>query len=134
MEDVKEPFNSSLISFLYLLVSILVLMEDVKEQLLIGLEMLRKLCFNPCFNGRCKRTQHLNFQSGKSTCFNPCFNGRCKRTLVEVGTYVHPAICFNPCFNGRCKRTINDLIKSIFSNIVSILVLMEDVKELYNNI
>ncbi len=38
---------------------------------------------------------------------------------------------FNPCFNGRCKRT-PPLIKIGFSLLyVSILVLMEDVKELF---
>ncbi len=39
-------------------------------------------------------------------------------------------VCFNPCFNGRCKRTI--YTEKLFLQVlyVSILVLMEDVKEL----
>ncbi len=36
---------------------------------------------------------------------------------------------FNPCFNGRCKRTPIQPIQNYFDSIVSILVLMEDVKE-----
>ena len=37
-------------------VSILVLMEDVKERVCCRAERERNICFNPCFNGRCKRT------------------------------------------------------------------------------
>ena len=38
-------------------------------------------------------------------------------------------ICFNPCFNGRCKRTFRPHKAWFQTNFVSILVLMEDVKE-----
>ncbi len=38
-------------------------------------------------------------------CFNPCFNGRCKRTTYNIPVPSTSSICFNPCFNGRCKRT-----------------------------
>ena len=38
-------------------------------------------------------------------------------------------IGFNPCFNGRCKRTCNPLFLFTLPIQVSILVLMEDVKE-----
>ena len=37
---------------------------------------------------------------------------------------------FNPCFNGRCKRTMIEKNADIVFHVVSILVLMEDVKEL----
>ncbi len=36
---------------------------------------------------------------------------------------------FNPCFNGRCKRTKMTIFIDYISYSVSILVLMEDVKE-----
>ena len=55
MEDVKEQMF-----FLFLLqslfVSILVLMEDVKELYEEYKILKSKRGFNPCFNGRCKRT------------------------------------------------------------------------------
>ena len=38
---------------------------------------------------------------------------------------------FNPCFNGRCKRTLHQKEPGCFASLVSILVLMEDVKERY---
>ena len=38
--------------------------------------------------------------------------------------------CFNPCFNGRCKRTKEIGSGGNLEKTVSILVLMEDVKEL----
>ena len=37
--------------------------------------------------------------------FNPCFNGRCKRTGIAMKKPAAMTACFNPCFNGRCKRT-----------------------------
>ena len=57
MEDVKEQFVADTTYVYTKPVSILVLMEDVKE--LTGrLERPRRqLSFNPCFNGRCKRTK-----------------------------------------------------------------------------
>ena len=56
MEDVKEQeFNKELVYMNYD-VSILVLMEDVKELDIERHINLKMNCFNPCFNGRCKRT------------------------------------------------------------------------------
>ncbi len=56
MEDVKEhighKFKKDKISY----VSILVLMEDVKEQPSHQHSCHEQTRFNPCFNGRCKRT------------------------------------------------------------------------------
>ena len=39
---------------------------------------------------------------------------------------------FNPCFNGRCKRTTVLFVLPSNDTEVSILVLMEDVKEQKN--
>ena len=105
MEDVKEQL------FFYLQipcqnVSILVLMEDVKERIvfyysppssgevsiLVLMEDVKELS---------PKNQH----DIESPCFNPCFNGRCKRTLPKCVPNHIPALGFNPCFNGRCKRT-----------------------------
>ena len=80
-------------------------MEDVKERLFL----------------RRKRTLGLSF--------NPCFNGRCKRTIPVLGRDADGDSSFNPCFNGRCKRTIFLVRHGKQDVVVSILVLMEDVKE-----
>ena len=38
---------------------------------------------NPCFNGRCTRTDELfELKGGKRYRLNPCFNGRCTRTKI----------------------------------------------------
>ena len=36
---------------------------------------------------------------------NPCFNGRCTRTEPEKVSATISPIGLNPCFNGRCTRT-----------------------------
>ena len=63
MEDVKEPPQKYMIDLNPKCVSILVLMEDVKEQENRTFATVEDFCFNPCFNGRCKRTQqkHVRF-------------------------------------------------------------------------
>ncbi len=61
--------------------------------------------------------------------FNPCFNGRCKRTFSSVFSAQKAKGSFNPCFNGRCKRTNYSKPRINRLRSVSILVLMEDVKE-----
>ena len=61
--------------------------------------------------------------------FNPCFNGRCKRTVFESELTLITFGSFNPCFNGRCKRTLFITCFFKIQIFVSILVLMEDVKE-----
>ncbi len=83
MEDVKEQQNKFFRVLVRKNVSILVLMEDVKEPDDFLMELFwYDYCFNPCFNGRCKRTDYLlNIANNNDLCFNPCFNGRCKRTL-----------------------------------------------------
>ena len=65
----------------------------------------------------------------KEISFNPCFNGRCKRTVRNLFRYRMYLIRFNPCFNGRCKRTVILDLYYKYRQCVSILVLMEDVKE-----
>ena len=111
-------------------VSILVLMEDVKEQNNPDGNIETFESFNPCFNGRCKRTsmQYLaKCQSQKG--FNPCFNGRCKRTNTFRCSRKTAELSFNPCFNGSCKRTQFKRVYAVHAKKVSILVLMEVVKE-----
>ncbi len=56
MEDVKEPCWKTTKRFVAQRVSILVLMEDVKEPAGYSRRLAIKISFNPCFNGRCKRT------------------------------------------------------------------------------
>ena len=52
--------------------------EEVKSQ------VVDQLSLNPCFNGRCTRTDHdgefIQIEGG----LNPCFNGRCTRTYSSV--------------------------------------------------
>ena len=58
MEDVKELKDFILTQKNMFVVSILVLMEDVKEHDISHAEFVRiEDSFNPCFNGRCKRTK-----------------------------------------------------------------------------
>ena len=59
---------------------------------------------NPCFNGRCTRTEDKVAIEAILAGLNPCFNGRCTRTniIIFVLTEIN---CLNPCFNGRCTRT-----------------------------
>ena len=49
----------------------------------------------------------------------------------EAKKVTDPILGFNPCFNGRCKRTELNRSLCYLINSVSILVLMEDVKELH---
>ena len=66
------------------------------EDALVPLELLKKgkevTGLNPCFNGRCTRTQSRQlFPRRKQTGLNPCFNGRCTRTvsMERNGAYVN---------------------------------------------
>ena len=61
MEDVKEQIGTFKERNRSNNVSILVLMEDVKEHLRQKNQKVKFFCFNPCFNGRCKRTITLFF-------------------------------------------------------------------------
>ena len=83
-------------------VLILVLMEDALAQKNMNTyNVTFSYSLNPCFNGRCTRTDFDNLVSVQITCLNPCFNGRCTRT------------CFFQCR------------KLLFQKVL-ILVLMED--------
>ena len=42
-----------------------------------------KLCLNPCFNGRCTRTNGQPVKGKHAGGLNPCFNGRCTRTNTK---------------------------------------------------
>ena len=54
------------------------------------------------------------------------------KELLEVNILTGQKVCFNPCFNGRCKRTPSEPKNITHQLEVSILVLMEDVKEQYS--
>ena len=62
----------------------------------------------------------------KRKCLNPCFNGRCTRTEWWTNNKVRQGEGLNPCFNGRCTRTVAsaEVVASQYG--VLILVLMED--------
>ena len=55
MEDVKERPRENIYIYSIHWVSILVLMEDVKEQEAQVKANLATMCFNPCFNGRMEK-------------------------------------------------------------------------------
>ena len=73
MEDVKELSVTHKKATRNLLVSILVLMEDVKEHHIDARTYGMLLCFNPCFNGRCKRTPKLKCYKFHAKMFQSLF-------------------------------------------------------------
>ena len=86
-------------------VSILVLMEDVKEQT----KILSLITF--------------------ILCFNPCFNGRCKRTLSPLPRFFRWIFVSILVLMEDVKEPFTFKIGMMSFFVVSILVLMEDVKE-----
>ena len=56
-------------------------MEDALVQGAFGSANSYTLSLNPCFNGRCTRTDVFQGIGAMWVCLNPCFNGRCTRTL-----------------------------------------------------
>ena len=78
------------------IVLILVLMEDA----LVHVSYLSNLphylvSLNPCFNGRCTRTELKAIEEIYSVSLNPCFNGRCTRTNIQnswIGIYLEVLI------------------------------------------
>ena len=106
MEDVKELVFVVFTAVKIQGVSILVLMEDVKER------------------GVVKCYGLLTYVS-----FNPCFNGRCKRTLILV-QLKNNRICVSILVLMEDVKELCQIFGNATVNIVvSILVLMEDVKE-----
>ena len=60
--------------------------------------------------------------------FNPCSNGITTRdTITRNGTDYD--LCFNPCSNGITTREIDEAIERLIKTHVSILVLMELLRE-----
>ena len=107
------------------LVLILVLMEDalaLKDEFDVDPD---DYGLNPCFNGRCTRTEGKQNICISAVGLNPCFNGRCTRTCKGLKPRENLA-CLNPCFNGRCTRTLMSFINLFTKYTVLILVLMED--------
>ena len=60
--------------------------------------------------------------------FNPCFNGSVERGVLR-STMPMPTTCFNPCFNGSVERGRVGPIPFVDLDRVSILVLMEVLRE-----
>ena len=85
--------------------------------------------FNPCFNGRCKRTNLDERKRSLLMLVSILVLMEDVKELVVFATYSPADACFNPCFNGRCKRTPRKNSWGKICWLVSILVLMEDVKE-----
>ena len=50
-------------------------------------------------------TDEIKIDETVGKCLNPCFNGRCTRTDVLPERYLNAKEGLNPCFNGRCTRT-----------------------------
>ena len=89
-----------------LMVSILVLMEVLREaDQITYLRREMKNCFNPCFNGSVERGRSAARKKKIWTfCFNPCFNGSVERGTGSGSGAPHCNSCFNPCFNGSVER------------------------------
>ncbi len=106
MEDVKEQHWAYHIGKGSTSVSILVLMEDVKEPEKDEQLASKQQRFNPCFNGRCKRTR------------KPVIN-------INLIAWVSILVLMEDVKEHNEGNYGNSVFKQ-----VSILVLMEDVKEL----
>ena len=112
----------------FMVVSILVLMDVVLQQMSYLRKLKRSESFNPCFNGCCSSTLCWSRTRSSIAGFNPCFNGCCSSTLLYIAL---PKIfdSFNPCFNGCCSSTLL-LELHLLCTLVSILVLMDVVLQL----
>ena len=112
-------------------VSILVLMELLRECKAGFVTYAAEVCFNPCSNGITTRV----FRSCPPRvlpvqCFNPCSNGITTRVVQGfiADGYVKS---FNPCSNGITTRVGNRELSILLLSLVSILVLMELLRELF---
>ena len=63
------------------------------------------LCFNPCFNGRCKRTAKAKTATCRKHAVSILVLMEDVKELGMQQKIIEDSLCFNPCFNGRCKRT-----------------------------
>ncbi len=69
------------------------------------------------------RESVVHRKHSKKLCLNPCFNGRYSQRdcrLKNTGR-----VSLNPCFNGRYSQSII-LLRTLKKTLVLILVLMED--------
>ena len=113
----------------YKLVLILVLMEDALVLFVTDTMMLEWQCLNPCFNGRCTRTNQRYISRKRKWVLilvlmedalvqenQPIFPEEISSVLILV--LMEDALVLtmkknkktqveslNPCFNGRCTRT-----------------------------
>ena len=86
-------------------VSILVLMEVLREAVLNANSAGRRKSFNPCFNGSVERGARAKKKGrAKPLGFNPCFNGSVERGLRGNDATNTIPKSFNPCFNGSVER------------------------------
>ena len=79
-------------------------MEDTLGEQCYEYQKSKRLCLNPCFNGRYSRRTPSFCCQPLSEGLNPCFNGRYSRRTVEE----YEKVFFeglNPCFNGRYSRS-----------------------------
>jgi len=134
-------------------VSILVLLEDPRQQdildicnhdgdmfqslfcwktlanFFMGKKRRGALRFNPCFAGRPSPTHLALADHPSGICFNPCFAGRPSPTSLPRSASFAPA-SFNPCFAGRPSPTNPGPCPLNQNPGVSILVLLEDPRQL----
>ena len=85
-------------------VSILVLMEVLREGKVSVQNPLSASSFNPCFNGSVERGPTAPRTKPSASCFNPCFNGSVERGDWRRSASERRHVCFNPCFNGSVER------------------------------
>ena len=88
--------------------------------------------FNPCSNGITTRDLSVEVSGLSSPSgFNPCSNGITTRESAARGRCVLGACRFNPCSNGITTRDVENPPDTIDALCVSILVLMELLREIY---
>ena len=90
----------------------------------------RSLGFNPCFNGSVERgSTNERVIVGTAFGFNPCFNGSVERGEMTCLELELDEAGFNPCFNGSVERGFAKALPKAGGDAVSILVLMEVLRE-----
>ncbi len=80
-------------------------MEDVKEHYPLNANRPKGKSFNPCFNGRCKRTKEISNVVNKQRLVSILVLMEDVKELSAKRFRPDLFSGFNPCFNGRCKRT-----------------------------
>ena len=112
--------------FFIISVSILVLLDDAYR--LEGRKewLTKKLCFNPCSSGWCLPAIDWKGSSSLWYCFNPCSSGWCLPAFLSTKKVGISELGFNPCSSGWCLPACLNPDFFIISDMVSILVLLDD--------